>query len=64
MNNNSFKSAGENNQTICTRKFETAEGQIENSYLCGQSKFTSADFWNVFKQRREFTRRSLNGILN
>lgn len=43
--------------SVCTRKFEVPEGQIENSYLCGQPRFTISGLWNVQKQKRQFTRR-------
>jgi len=62
--NDSVKSTDWQNQPYCTKKFETPAGQIENSFLCGQSRLTSADIWNVRKQRKEFPRRALNSILN
>jgi hypothetical protein len=39
----------------CTQTFETSEGQLQNSYVCGQGRFTSAEMWNVLKQKRQFS---------
>jgi hypothetical protein len=38
----------------CSKTFDTSNGQIKNSYLCNQRRFTSADSWNVLKQKKYF----------
>jgi hypothetical protein len=49
-------------EAYCTKKIETPVGSIENSYLCDQSRFTSADLWKMKKQKREFPQKELNVI--
>jgi hypothetical protein len=52
---NLTKQAEENEtKAFCTRTFETSEGQVENSYVCAQGRFTAWQMWNVLKQKRQF----------
>ena len=51
-------------QLYCVKKFDTPAGVIENSFACGQNRFTEMDAWNVKKQKKEFTRRELRSILS
>ena len=44
-------------QLHCTKKFQTPTGPEENSFLCGQGRFTDSDFWNLQRRRREFPRK-------
>lgn len=48
------------NKTFCTQKFKTETGTVENSYLCGQPRFTTAIMWNILKQKKEATGRQLS----
>ncbi len=41
----------------CMKTFEVSGVQIQNSYLCGQPRFTTLDSWNLQKQKRQFPRR-------
>jgi len=49
----------EHNETrpYCRTTFETSEGPVQNSYVCGQSLFTSLQMWKVLRQKREFPRK-------
>ena len=49
----------EENETraFCSRTFETSEGQVQNSYVCDQGRFTVPQMWNVQKQKRQVPRK-------
>jgi len=43
--------------SYCTTSFETSEGQVQNSYVCRQNRFTSSQMWYVLRQKRQFPRK-------
>ena len=56
--NNTENFQNKERQSICTRTFESPEGQIKNSYLCNQPRFTVSDSWNLLKRRRQFSKKA------
>ena len=47
----------------CKRTFNAPGQQVVNAYKCNQGKLTTADIWNIQKQKREF-RKSAGLMLN
>ena len=47
----------------CKRTFKTPGQQVVNAYKCNQGKLTTANIWNIQKQKREF-RKSADLMLN
>ena len=39
----------------CKRTFNASGQQVVNAYKCNQGKLTTADIWNIQRQRRQIT---------
>jgi hypothetical protein len=42
---------------VCTTSFETSEGQLQNSYVCNQGNFTSAQMWHLLMQKKQVSKK-------
>ena len=40
----------------CKRTFNAPGQQVVNAYKCNQGKLTTADIWNIQRQRRQIIR--------
>ncbi len=45
-------------EDFCTSTFEMSGLQVENKYVCSAPQLSAADFWNITKNRRGFSRRT------
>ena len=49
---------------FCSTSFDVDGQQLVNNYKCNEKKLSSSDLWNIQKNRREFTRRTSNFVIN
>ena len=65
MNNDQTETMeSKSGRDFCSDNFEVAGQQVVNNYKCNEKNFSSPDLWNIQKNRREFTRRTSNFVIN